>query len=775
MNLNVLERMVKESDLSLAGLRYLIGCRGECEWLDFKENLKLDNDKEASDFTKDILGMKNVGGGYIVVGVKDKTWMAVGLDAPAPYDTKLLRDKIRGCAGVDLDVDTVSHQLPIIGADRWFTIIHVRSSKKRKKRRIPTLAGKDFCPTQSFGLRRGEIYARKGDSTVKIQSERELEELLDILESNSDQDALQSEGQTSPFAIEEGTYRLLEKGFDRFVGRDKLREDILRAIKHDPRIWIINVHGPGGVGKSALVNWAVYELYERREFEAIIHLTAKETVLTPKGIVRYSRSLYSLENLLDHILTVFEEGTECDLETKKTKAIEFLSAWKTLLVLDNMETVGDSRVLEFIQKFPEGVKAKVLLTSRQKTGAWELPFPINELNVSEVKEFLKIRTKEIGVSIPIDDTTSKAIWTASGGLPLAIQWIIGKFRLVGNVQNVLRELGTKDSPVLEFSFGSIWKAISPDAKAVLCVLTIFENPPTIEEIAIATEYAIEKIEKALSELAEATLVTKMTQASDGRGTYVALPITIQFARHQLSGMGDFEVLSRQRFQTYCNQMKLHESEINKFRSRIEKYGLVTDNEKRAAVLCQRGISEHFVGNTDRADMHFKQARDTAPQSSYVLAMYASYELQEGRLGDALNHAREACQRANKRTGSLCYTTLARIHDAELRKEDRVQALERAIEYDPDDLITRHQYGVALSRIGQPSKAIDQFTVIIETEKQRVPSVTFIMALKTRIINNKRLGRLDLVQEDLGHAERIFSEYPHLVSYASDFRQFQPDA
>ena len=59
-------------------------------------------------------------------------------------------------------------------------------------------------------------------------------------------------------------------------------------------------------------------------------------------------------------------------------------------------------------------------------------------------------------------------------------------------------------------------------------------------------------------------------------------------------------------------MKLQEFELGKFRSRFGRYGLETDNEKRAAILCQRGESETFVGNIDNADMLFKQARDLAP-------------------------------------------------------------------------------------------------------------------------------------------------------------------
>lgn len=78
MNLSVLERMAREGDMSMDAIRYLLGCRGECEWLDYKETLSLENEKELCDFARDVLAIKNVGGGYIVVGVEDKTWAAKG-------------------------------------------------------------------------------------------------------------------------------------------------------------------------------------------------------------------------------------------------------------------------------------------------------------------------------------------------------------------------------------------------------------------------------------------------------------------------------------------------------------------------------------------------------------------------------------------------------------------------------------------------------------------------------------------------------------------------
>jgi Flp pilus assembly protein TadD len=762
MNLSVLERMIADGDLSADAANYLVNCRAECEWLDYKEVLHIERDSEIGAFAKDVVGMKNTGGGYLFIGVRDKTWEPVGLGTPLPYDAKLLRDKVRRGSGLDLDLDIVHHDLHTPNGTRTFAVILVRSTKKRKKRRMPSLVTKDFCPREAYGLRRGDIYGRNGDSTVKIATEADLENLLDVLEAHADQDSLTNINAPSPFAIQDGTFRLLQRGFETFVGREKLRSGVLDAIVQDPRIWIINVHGPGGVGKSALINWATYELYERRAFDGIIQLTAKENVLTEKGIHPYSKSLYSLENLLDQILEAFQETTATDLEFKKKTATEILSAYKVLLVLDNMETVSDGRILNFVQKLPKENQSKVVLTSRQKTGGWELAIPVNELSEEEVGEFIKIKAKDLGVAFPLDSAVRKAVWQATGGLPLAIQWIIGSYKVLRKTELVLSRVGEKDSPILEFSFRNIWNVLSSDAKAVLAAMTVFDEPPTAQQISIATEWQVERIEKALGELENVTLVTRVTQVSDGRVIYTALPITLTFARHQLDTMGEFEVLCKQRYQKYSDQLSLRESELRGFRGDFERYGLSSENEKRAYILCQRGFSELTLGNASNADLTFRQARDLAPQSAYVLAMSASYEVLRNRIGVALDHAKEACKRATKKTGALCYGIKARVLDVQRDRNGRIEALEKALVYDPEDVVLRHQYGVALSFVGKYAEAVREFDKIIEVEKNRVPlRETMLMAVKTKVINLRKLGQKDQADKLLAVAQRILSDNPHL--------------
>lgn len=777
MNLSILQRMVREGDLSIRGLQYLIDCKSECEWLDYKETLTLDVDASVAAFAKDMLAMRNVGGGFLVIGVKDKTWEPVGLTNLLPYDGKLLRDKVRKASGITLSIDIVQHSLTYTGQNRPYALIYVRSAVSRTRRRLPTLAKTDFRPREAYGIRRGDIYVRQGDETVRLSSREDLEELLDAMEARADQFDLEvSSRNEAAFAVFEGTYRLLERGYEEFIGRQELKSRLSAAILGDPRIWIINVNGTGGVGKSALVTEVAYELFAANEFESIIQLTAKETILTQEGIRKATgRSLYSLEDLLDHIASVFEQPPPDALEEKRALVLEILSSWKTLLILDNMETVNDGRILRFVQEFPSETKTKVVLTSRQKTSGWEYPIDVPELTSSEVADFVSAKATAYGLSLPADIDTISEIAASSGGLPLAIEWILGRYAKTGSLGDAIVDVKTVDSPILEFSFRNVWNVLDGDTQALLVVLTIFDAPPDLQALAVATEWRYERIESALKDLRIATLVREITQESDGRVTYSALPITLSFAAQQSDQFGSLEVESRRRTQHFTQKMQLRDYELSRFTSLFTRYQITNENEQRAVILARRGESATFRGREEEASALFQEARGLAPLSSYVYAMSANFELSQGKVGTALRFAKEACQQANRAVSALCYDVLARVLDHQHDKEGTVKALRKAVEFDSDDVILRHKYGVALSRSGRTEEAINEFTRIIDSESTKEPlSDTLVMSYKTRIINFRRLGDVGQANADLAVVERLLAENPHLQRHSYQIADLRND-
>jgi hypothetical protein len=368
----------------------------------------------------------------------------------------------------------------------------------------------------------------------------------------------------------------------------------------------------------------------------------------------------------------------------------------------------------------------------------------------------------MAVDFPLDEKSISSVIDASGGLPLATQWIIGQYKRTKNLPKVLSLAGSKDSPILEFSFRNIWNILGQESRTILAVLSVFDGPATLQQLVLASSMNAELVEKSIADLLDVTLINKSTQQSDGRTLYAALPITLNFARNQLSNMGTLELQARRKLQEFSEQMELQASETFRFQSDFEKYGIETDNEKRAAILAKRAESEMFSGNTLAAEMLFKQAYDYAPNSSFIISKYAIFELNRNKIHSALEKIKEACERCNKKNGAFCYTVLSRIMDAQRNHTGKINALLKALEYEPDNTILRHQYGVALSKNGKSHDAVDQFTIIIDIEKNFMPPRdTLIMALTTRIINLKRLEDAEFLQKDISFVKELLQKFPYL--------------
>lgn len=779
LNLSKLRSLVLQGDMSAQALRYLIECKAECEYLDYKEILHLNNEHAYASLGRDAVAMKNAGGGFIVLGVKDKTWEPVGLGHAFSADTKQIRDIVRRATGLEIEVDIVNHRLFVAGIYRHFSIILVRSTAKRNKLRKPSICNISFHPNESWGIRSGDIYFRKGDQTVRLSSSTELEDLLDDLSERDDRSALEQDNEIpSAFEVETGLYRLLPSEFEVFIGRERLTALTKDAIEKDPRIWIVNLYGPGGVGKSALASWLAYHYYKQGAFNSILQLSAKDNQLTTSGITRLRPSLYSLENLLDNLLLLygFSDVVGNTIEDRKEVVTTLLNDYSTLLVLDNMETVKDGRIMEFVRSLPVDTKAKVLLTSRLRTSSWEMPIRIDELDLQEVKEFISIKAQEMNLGlIPDLDNVAQNLHQASGGLPLAIQWMLGEFVITGDWNSVTGRVRGNDSPLLEFSFRNSWNVLPTDAQTALAVLSIFDEPPTTHLWATALGWAVEAVERAVVSLIETTFISGKVDAKTGQETFHALPITMEFARNELSKLGNLETFARTNYQRYIQQMELVAVETERFSSLFDKFDIQRDTEKRAVILAQKAEVEMKSLNYDEAERLFQAALEVDPRSVYVLVNYGLLKQEIGQVGKAIELMNTAAQRCNKKNGFFVFFNLSRVYDSIRDRKKVEESLRQALNYDPNQIAAKHQLGVVLSRLGKFDEAVTIFDQLIADQLSRVggPTDTLLYTYKTKIINYEKARRFKDAKATQEAALKEISKWPHLARRAYEVENLLP--
>ncbi|NQV19461.1 MAG: putative DNA binding domain-containing protein [Armatimonadetes bacterium] len=779
MNISKIRQFAHEGNVSKETLKYLLNCYSECEHLDYKEKIELKSDHACASFGKDVVAMKNVGGGFIVVGVKDKTWEKVGIDSPMPYDSKKLIDQVRRSTGLDLVVDIIHHKVYIKEEELLFALILVRSTIKRTKLRNPSICSISFNAREKWGIRAGDRYIRKGESTVRIKTEAEMEELLDYLEMQYNQSDLEESNiEVSPFAVESGLYRLLPQGYERFIGRKDAKKKLIEAIEKDPRIWIYNLYGPGGVGKSALANWLVYNAYEKRQFESIIQLSAKERELstTDCRVKSLTPSLLSVEDFLDNILRLFEHEEMCNssLDKRKKTVIDIMDAYTMLCVLDNMESVSDARILDFVYNLPPSTKAKVLLTSRTRTPQWEYPIQLNEFSNLEIIEFIKFRNEELMIDFPSDKVSIDKLSTLTGGLPLAIQWTLGIYNKTKDIAIALNKKSQSSSPLLEFSFRNSWDILSTTAQKAMAVFSIFDNSPTIQLWSSTLDWAIETLEKAINELELATFINRRIDVKSSKEIYTALPITILFAKQQLSNMGNLEKNSIHRYNNYIGKLELFDFATRRYDGKFKKFDAKSDHQKKAILLSIQAEDEIQNMHLEAANKFYKEALDTDPRSIYTLVSYANFKVSNGRYTKALSLIQEAQKHVTKKNGFYIYHASFKIYKEMRDDNKRIECLRKALEFDPTYNVARHELGFSLSRIGKFDEAIKEFDCIIDFELTRSngPTKQILFAMKTKYTTLVRAKRNSEAELFLNNALELIESYESIKGHKLELAELR---
>ena len=265
-----------------------------------------------------------------------------------------------------------------------------------------------------------------------------------------------------------------------FFGREEEKREVLDHLDH-PRAWITVIDGIGGVGKTALAqNCAEYirELSTTGEadFEYVIWASAKTERLGPAGIAPTQPTFTDLASLARTILDVTGFG-EYELEDALPLVKEILAISKTLLVLDNLETVSDPDLYEFLQDVPP--PSKVLATTRSRIEGSHKNLRLTALPIGDALELIRQLAEDqdsAELSREPDDSLVGLI-DRVGGIPLAIKLAVGRIATGMPLSSYLDKLdsGAAQHGLLEFCFSESWESLEEDAKLALLATILFSG------------------------------------------------------------------------------------------------------------------------------------------------------------------------------------------------------------------------------------------------------------------------------------------------------------
>lgn len=644
-----------------------------------------------ADLAGDVLAFHNQRGGVIVFGITNE-FHFVGVDVRV--DSKLVNDQLRKYLG---DVLWVEFHRAFIQSDQKYLGVLLIPPRGARIERFRT-------SSPSGGKRKfveGGSAIREGDST-RIVSKKEADALARKL-------TAPIVGQT--YAVDESFFRILAPQYVHFVERGGLVKTVRSALR-DPRTSVTALTGIGGSGKTALATWAVLNAYDQKDFDFIVSTTAKDRELTMIGIEGLTPSISSFETLLDTILDVlqFPDLKTLEVSQRESEIRHLIEGSGGLLYVDNLETVDDPRIINFLDTLPVGVRA--ITTSRRTAVRVSVnPVDVGPLTDDETLKFVETMASVAGRGWISDLSPAERIRMghACDSLPLAIQWTLA--RANSSSEAMAAADGLTGTPkhgeeLLEFVFRRVFDSLKETERSVLQVLSLFQQPVPAEAVFAAVGLSSYQSLDAVESLLSDALIQRLFDPERNDYTYTLLPMTRVFVYDQVTKQEGLEAKVRKTLSDWFEAKDIKDQHERRVVRQIRQ-----GTESPESALIDLALAAQRRGDLSGSQDLFEQALKRNSVSWKAARLYGElqrHELQNTAAALMLYEQAAANAPARGPERALIFREWGML----LRDSGDPQATDHAIEKfeialgeTPNDPIAIHALASMLSRKGMHRKVL----------------------------------------------------------------------
>lgn len=500
--------------------------------IDFKQRCDMSSPQSVQEIARDILGFSNSSGGLLLFGVKDDREIL----GHNPLEPRGFREAVGRYIGTRLSYRVGSCDVAARGKSYLLAFVIV----ERASTAAPNLLQRDM---EVFPQKAKKVKYRVGSLFYREDKQTKVEPPGDDL---FERCLLLGFTYATPrprsglwLANDLPGFRIFDHINDRFLGREDEVNELLTKLE-SPRVRGLSLAGMGGIGKTELAIELVLKLWRHSQFKSIYSGTAKNTMMTPLGTQNidpmfqdYATFIADLAGWLgfEHPAAPSEEEAfalekRC-LDDLKTKP-------KTLLFVDNLETVKDTHLFKFLDdRLPDSVT--LITTSRvHKLGGGLVLRTLDPLPARAAAKLLRHELHRQGVDdladTPIEDLEQKSEELYKH--PLAIRWFAwacGKDRSKWKQDQSNSFL---DQSIELFCVDHTLKQLPASARKVISAIAALQDQVDIDAalIAQATSLSPETLEKDLWDLECSGLVISLTEEVDGKCLYSVVPLAVSAAR-----------------------------------------------------------------------------------------------------------------------------------------------------------------------------------------------------------------------------------------------------
>ncbi|WP_225602339.1 NB-ARC domain-containing protein [Pseudomonas sp. PDM03] len=305
-----------------------------------------------------------------------------------------------------------------------------------------------------------------------------------------------------------------------FMGRDKDRKSLNKLLVSNTKV--ISIVGEGGIGKTALAQRCLYDILELCEdesssqplYDIIVWVTLKTNRLTTSGVEQIHNAIGSSSGLFQNISKALG-GVPESLESSLSEISEYMSEFKTLLCIDNLETISSSEVRDFLANIPNN--SRVLITTRMGLGEIEYRYKLDKLDDKPSIELMRNMSRLLNLDMLANKKNEalKQLCTRLYNNPLLIKWYVLAVAAGNSPADLINKESVNFKDALRFCFENLYDKLGPIEARAISIIACLRKPVSAVELRFFLEDASEvSIEEALNQLYNSSMLESTLDASD---------------------------------------------------------------------------------------------------------------------------------------------------------------------------------------------------------------------------------------------------------------------
>lgn len=457
-----------------------------------------------------------------------------------------------------------------------------------------------------------------------------------------------------------------------FIGRDEKKKEIIRKLKSAHPI--ISVIGNGGIGKTSTVLSCIYDIIDDEDFgfQKVLWVTLKTKSLQDGEFKDLKDSVKSFDECIRQNQILSRESVS-EIE----HLLFYMECYRTLLILDNLETIDSNEVRPLFEDIPAG--SKILITSRIGIGEYETRLKLGPFSQQESMAYFKKLAKCYEVKSLLKTTPQETLSFAKKLYysPLCIKWFVIN---VAKGSDPYLAVNNQDE-LVDFCLSNVYNKLTDNSKKMLMLLFARRKQCSVGELIYLNgdDYAI-----TLDSINELIACDFLEQSSLGQ---YGIP---EFANRYISKEINTKSVDYLDIQKRINKLNgtIENMRFNGGKGSINKPNNLSpssNNEYIATYYMLSFLRSATKQNIEEMDKWFDLAQKSAPGfcDIYKVAGYAYGKLRSNE--KANSHFQTAIQTASEVQLPYIYSFYSLfLTNSGDNYDEALSYIKKALEKKPDD-------------------------------------------------------------------------------------------